>query len=165
MSKPNRENNYAFIDSQNLYLGVKNQGWKLDYRKFFRYLKDRYRVTKAIIFIGYIEANKPLYKFLEGIGYELIFKETINARGKTKGNVDAELVLHTMHELYEGNFDKAVIVTGDGDFQCLVEYLKERDKLKGLVIPDHERYSSLLRQYNKLGVIEFVSRQRVKLEL
>jgi hypothetical protein len=27
-------NNYAFIDGNNLYLGVRSQGWKLDYKKF-----------------------------------------------------------------------------------------------------------------------------------
>jgi hypothetical protein len=26
-------NNYAFIDANNLYLGVRSQGWKLDYKK------------------------------------------------------------------------------------------------------------------------------------
>jgi hypothetical protein len=26
-------NNYAFIDGNNLYLGVRSQGWKLDYKK------------------------------------------------------------------------------------------------------------------------------------
>ena len=119
------ENNYAFIDSQNLNLGIRNQGWQLDYRKFRRYLKDKYRVTKAFLFIGYIPTNEKLYRLLKRSGYALVFKPTIQAKGGTKGNVDAELVLHTMHELCQGKFDKAVIVSGDGDFHCLAEYLYE----------------------------------------
>ena len=44
------ENNYAFIDSQNLNLGIQLLGWKLDYKKFRIYLKEKYNVTKAYIF-------------------------------------------------------------------------------------------------------------------
>lgn len=87
-----RENNFAFIDSQNLNLAIRSLGWK-------------------------------------------------------KGNVDAELVLHTM--IQYNNFDQGVIVTGDGDFYCLVEYLVQHQKLKRLVIPNKYRYSSLLRRYNQ----------------
>jgi len=65
--------------------------------------------------------------------------------GKVKGNIDAELVLHTMVE-YE-NYDKAVIVTGDGDFHCLIEYLKNQEKLARLLIPNRQKYSALLRRF------------------
>ncbi len=48
-----RVNNYAFIDSQNLNLAIRDQGWALDFKRFRRYLEDKYGVTKAFIFIGY----------------------------------------------------------------------------------------------------------------
>jgi len=35
-------NNYAFIDSQNLNLSIREQGWVLDFKKFRIYLKDKY---------------------------------------------------------------------------------------------------------------------------
>ena len=44
------------------------------------------------------------------------------------------------------NYDKALIVTGDGDFYCLVEYLLKTDKLLKLMIPNKEKYSSLFRK-------------------
>jgi len=66
--------------------------------------------------------------------------------GKAKGNVDAELVLHTMIEY--PNYDKALIVSGDGDFYCLVDYLKGKDKLLKLMIPNMKRYSSLFRKFS-----------------
>jgi len=87
-----KENNYAFIDSQNLYLSVTNQGWELDYKKY----------------------------------------------------------------------DKAIIISGDGDFCCLIKYLVDHDKLIKLLIPNKKRYSSLLRKFNKY--ISFISDQKKKLE-
>jgi len=139
-------NNYAFIDSQNLNLAIKNQGWNLDFGKFRRYLADKYHVRKAFIFIGYMAGNQSLYSYLQENGYHLIFKPTLFLPdGKVKGNVDAELVLHTMIEY--NNYEKAIIVTGDGDFYCLVEYLKDQHKLMKLVVPDRRHYSSLLRKF------------------
>ena len=143
MTKP--QNNYAFIDSQNLNLSIRSQGWVLDFRKFRRYLYTRYYVTSAFLFIGYVYENQDLYTNLQKDGFILIFKPTLKLPdGKVKGNVDAELVLHTMIE-YE-NYDKALIVTGDGDFYCLVDYLIKNDKLLKLMVPNKSRFSSLLRR-------------------
>ena len=140
-----QQHNYAFIDGQNLHMSVKNQGWVLDYKRFRRYLTDKYNVTKTFLFIGHIPTNADLYKSLQEYGYILIFKPILEIRGKVKGNVDAELVLHAMIEY--PNYDKAVIVSGDGDFYCLVKYLKNSGKLLKLIVPDNSRYSSLLRKF------------------
>lgn len=59
MKKPLK--NYAFIDSQNLNLGVRDQGWQLDFRRFRVYLKDKYNVVKAYLFLGYLEEHEKLY--------------------------------------------------------------------------------------------------------
>ncbi|OGM93975.1 hypothetical protein A2524_01630 [Candidatus Wolfebacteria bacterium RIFOXYD12_FULL_48_21] len=139
-------NNYAFIDSQNLNLAIKDQGWNLDFERFRIYLKDKYSVTKAFIFIGYIPTNQPLYTALQKYGYILVFKPTLELPdGRVKGNVDAEMVLHTMIEY--SNYEKALIVTGDGDFYCLVDHLKNNGKLAGVMIPNGKKYSSLLRTF------------------
>ena len=139
------DNNYAFIDSQNLNLAIREQGWILDFAKFRTYLRDKYDIAKAFIFIGYVPQNQDLYTSLQKDGYILIFKPTLNLpSGGVKGNVDAELVLHAMIE-YD-NYDKALIVTGDGDFYCLVEYLIKKNKLLKLMIPNKNSFSSLLRK-------------------
>ncbi len=139
------QNNYAFIDSQNLNLSIREQGWILDFWKFRLYLTRKYDVAKAFIFIGYIYENQSLYTNLQKDGYILIFKPTLKLPdGRAKGNVDAELVLHTMIE-YD-SYDKALIVTGDGDFYCLVEYLIKTEKLLKLMIPNKEKFSSLFRK-------------------
>src|SRR5688572_18078244 len=145
MSKK-KDNNYAFIDSQNLNLGTGKdlyrngkliyKGWKLDFIKFRRYLSDKFKVTKAFLFIGYIQQNKELYEALKSYGYTLVYKPTIkDGRGKHKGNVDAELVLHASAIEYR-NYHKAVIVSGDGDFYSLYEFLLKNNKLLKIVIPN-----------------------------
>lgn len=142
---------YSFIDSQNLNLAIKDQGWVLDFERFFIYLRDKYKVTKAFIFIGYIPGNEAIYTFLQKVGFIVIFKPTLEykKRGKPviKGNVDAELVLHAMIE-YQ-NYNKAIIVTGDGDFHCLIEYLEGNGKLEHVIIPNEKKYSALLRKYRE----------------
>lgn len=139
-----RENNYAFIDSQNLNLSIQSLGWKLNFHRFRVYLQDKYSVRKAFLFIGFVDGNNELYTSLQEAGFILIFKPTLKYKdGTTKGNCDAELVLQTMIEF--PNYDKAVIVTGDGDFYCLVKYLSEKGKLSALMIPNELKYSALLK--------------------
>lgn len=139
---------YAFIDSQNLNLGIKGSGWTLDFSELLKYLKTKYKVTKAFLFIGHVSGNEKLYTFLQKAGYILVFKPTLEynkgSKSITKGNVDAELVLHTMIEWR--NFDSAIIVSGDGDFHCLIEYLEDNAKLEKIIVPNN-KYSSLLRKF------------------
>lgn len=91
----------------------------------------------------------------------MVFKQTLTLPdGKVKGNVDAELVLHAMIEY--PNYEKAVIVSNDGDFRCLVEYLQKQHKLLRLIIPDRNNYSSLLTTFSPH--ITFMNDLKNKLE-
>ncbi|MFZ2555877.1 MAG: NYN domain-containing protein [Minisyncoccia bacterium] len=136
--------NYAFIDSQNLNLAIQGLGWKLDWKRFRVYLKEKYGVEKAFLFIGYIEGNNSLYTMLQEAGFICIFKPTLKYKdGTTKGNCDAELVLQAMIEYPK--YAKAVIVTGDGDFYCLIKHLLEQEKLEAVLIPNKLRFSALLK--------------------
>lgn len=163
---------YAFIDAQNLNLGTSKdvtrngttiyKGWKLDFKKFFIYLKNKFQVDKAILFIGYIKENQKLYDSLISFGYELVYKPSIkNHDGVVKGNVDAEIVLYSS-SIYYNSYDKAVIVSGDGDFYCLHKFLVERKKLKTIIIPNKYSESSLLKQFQKYKI--FINREKEKLE-
>ncbi len=156
----NKENNYAFIDSQNLNLSIRELGWKLDYKKFRAYLKDRYRISRAFLFIGFIEENAELYKTLSEAGFTCIYKPTLVNRGITKGNCDAELVLQAMIE--SKNYDKAIIVSGDGDFHCLAKYLLREKKLEKLLIPNQKAYSALFKRL-PANNLAFISDLKVKL--
>ncbi len=142
---------YAFIDSQNLNLGIRTLGWQIDYKKFRLYLKNKYDVDRAFMFIGLVANNQQLYTMLQASGFILIFKPTVqyfeNGKQTVKGNVDAELVLHAAAIEYS-NYDKAIIVSGDGDFACLAQFLESKDKLLHIFTPNH-RYSQLLKPHSK----------------
>jgi uncharacterized LabA/DUF88 family protein len=144
-------NNYAFIDSQNVYLSIKSLGWQIDWKRFRVYLKEHYGITKAFLFIGYVEGNNKVYTLLQEAGFICIFKPILTYKdGTIKGNVDGELILHTMIEYT--SFEKAVIVTGDGDFYCLVQYLLENDKLQTVLVPNKNKYSALLKRFAKKNI-------------
>ena len=156
------ENNYAFIDSQNVNLAIRDQGWKLNWKRLRIYLKDKYKVDRVYIFIGFIPSNNKIYQYLQEVWYILIFKPVLELKSwKTKGNVDAELVLHSM--IQYNNFDKAVIITWDWDFACLVEYFLQKNKLKKLIVPNINKYSGFLKNAAKWH-IDSLTYLRKKLE-
>lgn len=144
-------------------------GWKMDWRKFRQFLRDKYNVTHAYMFIGYMAENEQLYEHMHELGYLIVLKPTLDMKvmpevaqeaaensdtakpeGKdkekvpVKGNIDADLVLHAMKEL--PNYAKAIIVSGDGDFFGLIEYLIEKNKLLHIMTPNWQ-YNSLLKQF------------------
>ena len=138
------ENNYAFVDSQNLNLSVREQGWILDFKKFRRYLQDKYGIAKAFIFIGYVPQNQDLYTNLQKDGYILIFKPTLNLpNGGVKGNVDAELVLHAMIE--SENYDKA---------QTLKEIVEDMNPLADTASVWTDLLNGALSEVNWMEIIE-----------
>lgn len=156
-----RQGVYAFIDSQNLNLGTQAMGWKMDWRKFRAWLEAQYGVTRAYMFIGYLAENEAMYEQLHDAGYLIVLKPTVDVKPQEsgegeaekakeevkhaiKGNIDADLVLFAMKEL--PNYDQAIIVSGDGDFYALVEYLAEQQKLKHIMTPNW-RFSSLLKPF------------------
>lgn len=143
MKKP--QTNYAFIDGTNLHLTMVNLGWNLDYKRFRVYLSEHYGVAKAYYFIGYVPEYADLYVSLQSAGYVLVHKPVLKLKdGRVKGNVDAELVLQVMIDY--GDYDKAILVTGDGDFYCLVHYLRRMGKLERVLAPSRAGCSHLLKK-------------------
>jgi len=112
---------------------------------FRKYLEDKYNVEKAFLFVGYVAGNENMYAEFQKAGYIVIFKPTLEKNGIIKGNCDAELVLHCMIEY--SNYNKAIIISGDGDFHCLIEHLIKNEKLFKIGIPNKKKYSSLLRKF------------------
>jgi uncharacterized LabA/DUF88 family protein len=155
-----KKGNYAFIDSQNLNVSVQKYGWKMDWKKFRQFLSANYDVTKAYMFIGYVPEYEDIYEKMHQAGYAVVLKPTFDMsrpqseekthpngeEKKVKGNVDADMVLWAMKEL--PNYRQAVIVSGDGDFFGLVEYLDQQGRLNKILTPTGQ-YSSLYRQYEK----------------
>jgi uncharacterized LabA/DUF88 family protein len=145
-----KENNHAFIDGQNLHLGTKECGWSIDHKKLRTYLKDKYDVSEAYYFLGFIsDDQQELYSQLQRAGFILIFREHSSAMlGKKKGNVDSDIVFSVMKSVADGDkFDKAVIVSGDGDYIKLVDYLIKKSRFKKILFPNKKFASSLYKKY------------------
>lgn len=155
-----KENNYAFIDGQNLYMATAKRAhdpWQVDLARFRIYLQQKYGVSKAYYFLGYLdETQQALYEYIQSAGFILTFREhTSLMLGKKKGNVDTDIVFHVMQKLYkEEDFDRIVLVSGDGDYKQLVDFLIGEDRFAKILFPDRTRASSL---YKKLGATHFAS--------
>lgn len=156
-----KDRNYAFIDGQNLNMGIRELGWNLDWSRFRTYLRETYSVTKAYFFVGYIESNLKMYEQLKKQGYTLCFKKIIeNKDGSVKGNVDAQMVFQAMLDL--PSYNRAVIVSSDGDFDCLAEYLYKKRKLAALISP-HTRLCSILLKKAAKEKVRFLDSLKTKL--
>jgi len=145
------KNNIAFIDGQNLHLGTTESKWKIDHYKFRIYLKDKYHVSEAYYFLGYIkEEQQDLYNNLQKAGFIVLFKEhNENLKAQKKGNVDTDIVFEVMKNLIDNeNFAKIVLVSGDGDYKKLVDYLIKKNRFEKILFPNKRFASSL---YKKLG--------------
>lgn len=143
--------NYAFIDGQNFYRSVRGIEQQLqaleaqlDLNEFRIYLREKHAVGIAYYFIGYVERNEWLYSRLRNAGYEMKFKEVAVREDAIKGNVDVNLTLQAMVDI--DKYEKAVVVTSDGDYACLVEYLHSRDKMECLIAASRGGSSYLLRK-------------------
>jgi uncharacterized LabA/DUF88 family protein len=144
-----KENNFAFIDSQNVYKGTRRDlGWELDWFRFRVYLKHKYDITNAYLFIGFLPEHNDIYDELQKAGFILKFKPVLpNGKDGVKGNVDADLVLQAMIDY--SNYDRAVLISSDGDFYSLTRYLYDNEKLVAVLSPHRKTCSSLLRKSAK----------------
>ena len=189
------ENNYAFIDASNLfYGGEKSLGWKIDYQKLLNYLKDKYKISKALYFggveiykfhfdylknntVSVVEIEKYLaevikkyggqlneaellllgrhlqrarfYSKLEKFGYELHLKpvklyDQDDGTTKRKANCDVDMAFYLMKE--KDNFDKVIILSGDGDFLPILKYLRNQEK-EIIVLARGPRTAREIRQF------------------
>ena len=137
--------NYAFIDAQNLHLGSKDAVLNIDYKKLRVYLKDKYNVERAYLFMGYLPQYTDLYAKRQEEGYIIKFKPVLPAQDsqKQKGDIDAHLAFCVM--LYYREYKEAVLVTSDGDFDIVVKYLRKKGKLAAVLSPNRNKCSALLK--------------------
>jgi uncharacterized LabA/DUF88 family protein len=158
MSKRNI-NNYAYIDGQNLFIGTTkktkeemksgDKAWKIDLARFRIYLKEKYNVSKAFYYLGYVQdgaSAEKLYESIQSAGFILVFRQHSEAMiGNKKGNVDSDIIFNIMKRLFLNEpFDKILLVSGDGDYKPLVDFLIEQNKFEKILFPN-SKCSSLYR--------------------
>ena len=152
-------NNYCYIDGQNLHLGTASAEvpWTLDLYKFRVYLREKYHVEKAFYYLGYVQEGikiERLYENIQNAGFILVFRQHNSAMiGNKKGNLDSDIIFSIMKRLHkENDFDKIILVSGDGDYKMLVDFLIEESKLEKILFPNKKFRSSL---YKKIGAPYF----------
>ncbi|OHA16183.1 MAG: hypothetical protein A3G52_05035 [Candidatus Taylorbacteria bacterium RIFCSPLOWO2_12_FULL_43_20] len=155
-----KDKNIAFIDGQNLYMAIskrKVSPWDVDLARFRIYLEQKYHATKAYYFLGFVQAeNNDLYEEIQKAGFLLLFREHNPAMlGTKKGNVDSDIIFNVMKKLYKKeDFEKVVLVSGDGDYKRMVDFLIEEKRFEKILFPDGKRASSL---YKKIGAQYFAT--------
>ncbi len=151
MNKEEIKENLAFVDGQNLYMSttIASTPWKIDLVRFRVYLQQKYKVSKAYYFLGFLqEENQDLYHEIQEAGFILTFRKHSSVMlGKKKGNVDTDIVFNIMKKMYRGEiFDNIILVSGDGDYKMLVDFLIEENKFEKILFPDQKKASSLYKK-------------------
>lgn len=147
-------NNFAFIDSQNLKKSVDAIDRKIDYRRFRLWLDRKYNIKRAIMYFGYIRSQQSHYDYLEECGFELVFRDVEYRLGKTKANIDICLAISLMDQW--DDFDKAWLITSDGDFFDLAERLIRDTKFGGIISPQDKNHCSRLLKKCSGGRIAYI---------
>lgn len=144
----------AYIDAQNVYLGMKTLWYIIDWKVFFEYLQRRYEVNQVKLFMWYIDKYQRFYSDLKKYWYILIFRKTQYVNEIIKGNIDSVLVLETVRDFYISDIDDVFLVTGDGDFDVLVEFLESNGKFAKLMCPNIKKTSKLLKEVTPRNKIQ-----------
>lgn len=120
----------VFIDASNIIYGCNRAGWKMDFEKLFQYFTTRFGAKRILYYAGLDSQNKKqllFYELLQRFGYELHLVPVKHfSDGTRKGDVDARLAFEAMR--YYNEYEKAIFLTGDGDYFWLFEYLLENGK-------------------------------------
>lgn len=161
-----KEQNLAYIDGQNLYLGTQSDWRSVDLKKFRVYLRDKFHVEEAYYFLWFIsEDEQDLYNTLQRAGFIVVFREHSSAlKGKKKWNVDVDIVLEMMKKIADDrdSFDKIVLISWDGDYIKIVRYLIQKNLLKKVIFPNSNHSSLYKKLSNKFYY--YLSAARKKIE-
>lgn len=148
---------YAFIDASNIIYGTRNEGWKVDFKKLFKYLTERYECKKIYYFGGKDENNKKqadFYKVIDKIGFELVLKpvkifKQSGGKQVRKANCDVDLTFYAMRD--KNLFKRSIFLSGDGDFEILLKHFIDEKKVV-IVIANARRTA---REIKHLDGIQF----------
>jgi uncharacterized LabA/DUF88 family protein len=124
-----QQKTYAFVDGSNIIYSARAEGWHVDQKKLFDYLKRKFNVSKAFFYYGKDDENKKQEKFLkklENFGYSLRVKQIKKYSGRIKANCDVDLTMDML--ILMNKYIQAIVLSGDGDFLPLYQYLQKENK-------------------------------------
>ena len=116
-----------FVDVQNLYHSAKNlYRGRVNYRELIKYLIHDRQLIRAMAYVVRSETaagEASFFEALEKSGLELRSKELqIYPDGTKKADWDIGMAVDAIR--MASFLDVVVLVTGDGDFMPLIDYLK-----------------------------------------
>jgi uncharacterized LabA/DUF88 family protein len=152
----------AFIDAQNLKKAVEAIGRKIDFKRFRLYLERKHKIDRAIMFFGWLPKHADHYRHLEKCGFELVHREVDYDYGVLKANVDICLTIHAMDML--PHYNRAYLISSDGDFFDLTERWKLDGKFAGVISPSASAKCSKLLRKSADGNISFIPELIAKFE-
>jgi uncharacterized LabA/DUF88 family protein len=133
---PGRDRVAVFVDGSNMFYAQRKAGWHVDYRKVYEYFTRDLEVYNAFYYTSVASPPDPategFLRALTGIGYTVrrkaVKEMTDPETGAVtrKANLDIEIVIDMLTTLDQ--YDLAVLISGDGDFERAVELLRSRGK-------------------------------------
>ena len=117
----------VFVDVQNMYYSAKNlyEGAKVNFGQVLTLAVSGRQLIRAMAYVIRAEVGEEqaFYEALEKQGYEVMAKDLqVFPGGAKKGDWDVGMAIDTIRAA--DKLDTIVLVTGDGDFASLVDYLQ-----------------------------------------
>lgn len=135
----------AYIDAQNIHKSLLLQSITIDREMLFLYMQRKYNIEEIKIFFWYKPDFDKLYTFLKSVGYTVVFKKVyIWLYGEIKGNVDIDVALHVCRDFYEWLLGQLYLMTGDGDYNTLIDFAIEKGIFGLLLYPWYISTANLL---------------------
>lgn len=125
----------VFIDTQNMYYSARNLfKRKVNFKNIVADAVAERKLIRAISYVVSTESgeNEPFFEALQKAGIETRRKPLMEyASGQKKADWDVGLAIDVVQML--DTLDVVVLVSGDGDFQPLVEYIQSRGRMVELM--------------------------------
>ena len=118
-----------FVDMQNIWIASKRLRRKIDFCKLLDSIVLGRHLVKAIAYVVVIPEldQASFFNMLKRKGFAVRYRTLIRrANGSAKGNWDTGMVVDAIHLVDEKDLDIVHVVSGDGDFVDLLQYLKKR---------------------------------------
>lgn len=145
-----------YIDAANIILSAKEMGFNLDLDKLFQYLKDKYRDSSILFFIGDVSYLKTIQETLQKHSVELIVKQTVREGGKIKANCDVELANKMTVDVERNLVQSILLLSGDGDFVVLTDYTRNLGKHVTCISVNPANTSLFLKQRPYLKIMYLI---------